>query len=140
MRRLLCNAQAQSTFKLQIYLSTKLLSNSVVTKVTTLDANAQAASPFGGFCGVLYQLCKMFSQLLRFKVARSACLSAKSKLEGRPIDEIIIEKMRQTQAGAAKGLGATFEKYLDEQSAREERRQAALNYQAELEAAAAAKS
>ena len=82
----------------------------------------------------------MFSQLLRFKVARSACLSAKSKLEGRPIDEIIIEKIRQTQAGAAKGLGATFEKYLAEQSAREERRQAALNYQAELEAAAAAKS
>ena len=79
----------------------------------------------------------MFSQLLRFEVARSACLSAKSKLEGRPIDKVIIEKIRQTQAGAAKGLGATYVKYLAEQQKRDERRKAALNYQAELEAAAA---
>lgn len=79
----------------------------------------------------------MFSQLLRFKVARSACLSAKTKLEGRPIDKIIVEKMRQAQAGAAKGLGATYVKYLAEQKKRDERREAALKYQAEIEAAAA---
>jgi hypothetical protein len=100
MRRLLCNAQAQNTFELQTYLSTKLLSNSVVTKVTTLDANAQARAPSGAFVVFYINCAKCFLNCCALR------------LLGQPV-------------------------YLRNPSWR---RQAALNYQAELEAAAAAKS